>query len=184
LPDKLTYVTTVDLAISKKDHADDSVVLTAAMDRNDRIYIIEYKNWKADPSEVIAEIYRQQGLYDSRVAIEAVGYQSALAHYLKIEGKRRGKYLHVAQIHTRSNKETKIRGLIPLYANGLIFHPRNRAEVLEDQLKRFPSGKHDDTIDALAMSLPYLKRPLQKFLDPLKNLKMRYTKDGRPYFKK
>ena len=96
-------MTTVDLAISKKDYADDSVVLTAAMDRNDRIYIIEYKNWKADPSEVITEIYRQQDLYDSRVAIESVGYQSALSHYLQIEGKRRGKYLHVSQIHTRAN---------------------------------------------------------------------------------
>jgi len=184
LPKSLNYVTTVDLAVSKRSSADDSVVMTTAIDKNDRIYIIEYKNWKADPSEVIEEIYRQHGLYNSRVAVESVGYQQSLVHFIRVEGRKRGKYLHVEQITTRSNKETKIRGLIPHYANKLIYHARNRCSELEEQLARFPSGKHDDIIDALAMALPLLKRPIIIAKSPIQDIGIRYTKDGMPFITK
>ena len=181
LPKQLNYVTTVDLAISQRSSADDSVVMTTAIDRNDRIYVIEYKNWKADPSEVIEEIYRQNQEYRSRVAVEAVGYQQALMHFLQLEGRKRGKYLHVEQIQTRSNKEAKIRGLIPYYANKLIYHPLNRCQDLEEQLSRFPSGRHDDVIDAFAMAIPLLKRPLMKYTNPIAEIGLKYHADGTPY---
>ena len=181
LPSILRYVTTVDLAISKGKRADDSVVMTTAMDINQRIYVIEYKNWKADPSQVIDEIYRQQGKYGSIVGVETVGYQQSLLHFMQIEGAKRGRYIHVKPITTRSNKEAKIRGLIPFYSNGMIYHQSNDNVTLEEQLMRFPNGRHDDIIDALAMAIPLLKKPYTNNIsDPIKDLGMKWGRDGMP----
>ncbi len=181
LPPNLRYVTTVDLAVSKNKKADESVVMTTAMDMNQRIYVIEYKNWKANPSEVMDEIYRQQGKYSSTVGMEAVGYQQSMMHFMRLEGAKRGKYLHVQPISTRSNKEEKIRGLIPFYSNGLVYHPQNDKDTLEEQLIRFPNAKHDDVIDAFSMAIPMLQRPnVSHGSDPTKEMKMRWGRDGLP----
>lgn len=159
LPGKMRKITTVDLAISQKAGADDSVVMTCGVGVDSKIYVLEYKNWKATPSEVIDEIYRQSTLHGSQVVVETTGYQQALMHYIEIEGRKRKKYLHVYGVKHYSRKEERIRGLIPFYSNGLVYHKMNESEVLEDQLTRFPSGKHDDVIDALSMAIPYLKSP-------------------------
>lgn len=180
LPDNLRYVTTVDLAISQKDYADYSVVMTTAMSTDDRIFVVEYKNWRANPSEVIEEIYRHQTKYRSLVGVEATGYQQSLMHYLQLDGQKRGHYLHVEPIQSRSSKEQKIRGLIPFYNNGLIFHSPDGTDELEDQLKRFPYGKHDDICDAFSMALPFLRRPSTTNFAPPDQLGLTWGKDGRP----
>ena len=184
LPSRLRYVTTVDPAISKRASADDSVVMTTGISMDGRIYVVEFKNWKANPSELIDEIFRQQKAYTSTVAVETVAYQQSLVHYMQNKMKVDGSVFHVEQIRSSTNKEEKIRGLIPYYSNGMIYHPPGGAQEMEDQLRRFPSGKHDDIIDALSMSLPYLKKPTargQEHQNPLQTLQIKYTKDGLPY---
>lgn len=184
LPKGVRYITTVDLAISQKESADDSVVMTVAFDAHDNLYVVDYKNWKANPSEVIDEIYNHYNKYHGYIGVESVGYQQSLFHYLRLAGQKRGQYLPVEEIRTRADKESKIRGLIPFYANGKVFHDKNNCQDLEDQLKRFPSGKHDDVIDALAMTLGLLRRPpiyADMKTDVTSSIGIKYTKDGRPY---
>lgn len=187
VPSTLRYVTTVDLAISKKESADDSVVMTCGIAPDSNIYILEYRNWKANPDEVIDEIYRHQEKYGGVVAVETTGYQQALMHYIELEGRKRGKRLHVEGVKYFSVKEGRIRGLIPYYSNGLIYHAPGTSKELEYQLMRFPSGRHDDIIDALSMALPYLKRPGMPQYDIGKKggvvygLNINYTKDGKPF---
>jgi len=183
IPDFVKYVTTVDLAISKRDTADDSVVMTVAIDVHDNIYVVEYKNWKATPSEVIDEIYKRHEKYKGSIGVESVGYQQSLMHYLQLEGRKRGQYLHVEAIRTRGNKEEKIRGLQPYYANGMVYHPPGGCDELEDQLKRFPNAKHDDVIDALSMCLGMIRRPSARNLSnkPMyQTVGLKYNSDGTP----
>ena len=183
LPANLSYVTSVDLAISKKRRADFSVVITTGMDANGKIYIVEYKQWKADPSEIIDEIYRQASLYGSLVTIEATGFQQAIVHYIKEEGKKRNKYIHFEQIHSQGDKEGRIRAtLMPLYSNGMIYHPRNGVQELEDELQRFPVGKHDDIIDALSQGVTRLNKPKDKKTYNFNKLAIQYDRGGRPIF--
>ncbi len=183
IPDYVKYVTTVDLAISKRDTADDSVVMTVAIDVHDNIYVVEYKNWKASPSEVIDEIYKRHEKYKGSIGVESVGYQQSLLHYLQLEGRKRGQYLHVEAIKTRGNKEEKIRGLQPYYANSMVFHPPGGCDELEDQLKRFPNARHDDVIDALSMCLGMIRRPSARNISSkpaYQQIGLQYNPDGSP----
>ena len=123
LPRTLRYVTTVDPAISKRKNADDSVVMTTGISMDGRIYVVEFKNWKANPSELIDEIFRQQKEYDSTVAVETVAYQQSLVHYMQNKMREERCIFHVEQIRSNTKKEEKIRGLIPYYSNGMIYHP-------------------------------------------------------------
>ena len=54
------------------------------------------------------------------------------------------------EIKQTGDKLSKIRKLIPLYRDGLVYH-KYGMDVLENELKKFPRGKNDDVIDALQM---------------------------------
>lgn len=164
LPKYMKYVTAVDPAISKEKRADDSVVLTLGRDPNDKYYLVEIKNFKADPSELITEIFRQQERWQSRVGVEVTQYQQALIHYMNLEQQKMHKHLNIIPVRHSRGKEDRIRGLEPFYRNGLIFHPPGGADALEDQLKRFPSGKHDDTcfVKGTKVSVPYGQESIEK----------------------
>ena len=53
----------------------------------------------------------------------------------------------------KTNKEIRIRGLIPLYQAGVIFHNQHNDISYEVELINFPKGKNDDRIDAMASQL-------------------------------
>ena len=159
LPPKLRVMTTVDPAISQKKRADSSVVMTCGMDPQGQIYLLEYTNKKLNPTELISEIFKHKLTWKSeKVGIETIAYQQALVHFMKAEMKKRGQFINIKEINTRSNKESRIRGLIPYYQNGAIWHCKD-SEDLENELKRFPSGRHDDIVDALSMQLSLLAKP-------------------------
>lgn len=184
IPNSLRYVTAVDPAISKKVSADDSVVLTAGISADGRIYVLEYKNFKANPDELITEIFNQQRKYGSLVAVETVQYQQSLVHWMQTRMRKEGHMFQVEGVRSAVNKETKIRGMIPYYSNGVIYHAPGGMDELEDQMKRFPNGKHDDIIDALSMTIPYLKKPTMNTSinkNPVQSIGLKWNKDGTPY---
>lgn len=149
----LTYYTVVDLAISQKQTADNTVVRTVAKDRTTgKIYLVEETAGRLDPLETIDAIFHHVKTYRSRVWIESVAYQAALQYFV-IEEQRKRKFFFDVQELTRKNtasKEGRIRGLIPMYKAGIVYHRHSDGE-LERELLQFPKGKHDDRIDALSM---------------------------------
>lgn len=184
IPNNVKYFTAVDPAISKKKDADESVVLTLCRDAHDKCYIVEISHGKWDPSELIDEIFRHQEKYNSRVGVEAQQYQYALIHYMKREQQKRGKYINVIPIKQTANKEVRIKGLEPFYRNNLIFHPPGGSDALEEQLKRFPSGKHDDIIDALVTAVYLSTKPIPQQKGDTRLLGMSWGKDGLPILKR
>lgn len=161
-PGNLKIYTTVDPAISKKSSADESAIVTVGVSPANDKYILEVTHGRMNPSELINAIFQHIDKYDTSIlGIETVAYQEALSHFMKLEMRRRNKFVKIQEIHTRSDKEQKIRGLIPHYSNGTIWH---RAGLycagLEEQLLRFPVGSHDDQIDSLAMQLQLWNSPI------------------------
>lgn len=147
------YYALVDLAISKAENADNTSIQIIGKEPTDpNIYKIEEYTGKYDPAEVIRLlffIYQKYTWKLKRVGIESVAYQQALLYFLREEMKKRQEFFNVVELKAQGKKEERIRGLIPLYSNRLVHHPIGDNEF-EHELLTFPSGKHDDRIDAFA----------------------------------
>jgi predicted phage terminase large subunit-like protein len=150
----LDYTMTVDLAISEKESADDTVILTVAKEREKpNWYIVNIIHGHLDPLATIDAIFAEYEKYrHQRIGIESVAYQKALLYFIDEEMKKRQVYLPIQEIKSMQKKEMRIRGLIPMFRTGVIYH-RKSYLALESQLLNFPQATHDDQPDALAMQL-------------------------------
>ena len=171
--------TTCDPAFSKNKSSDYSAIVTW-MFIEDKMYILEYTLWKLDPWELIEKlIYHINKWSPEKVGIEAFAAQMTVWFSLRSELTKRWLNCPIEDIRQTWDKESKIRRLLPLYRNGLIYHKRDMS-VLETQLKEFPRWKHDDLIDATQMIYDmYTLQPnsANKFEAP----RIKYDSNGRPF---
>lgn len=138
------YYTVCDPAISQKREADNTVVLTIAKERNSpNIYRVKETAGHFTPSQTMDIIFQHQEEFRSDVYIETVAYQQALKYAVEEEQMKRGKYFVVKEVKTRTNKDVRIRGLLPLYERGVIYH-KHTDKPYEDELITFPRGRRDD----------------------------------------
>lgn len=150
---RLRYYTLVDPAISQKTAADNTVVLTVAKEVDGpNIYRIREDAGHFTPEQTLQLIFAHQAEYRSEVAIEVVQYQMALKYSVIEEQRKRQIYFTVHEIKSGTNKESRIRGLLPLYSAGVVFHRKGDIEYERETLS-FPRGRRDDRIDAMSMFL-------------------------------
>ena len=147
-------VTYIDPAISEKQGADQSVVITISRNVVTQDIFIR-KCWKkvgAHPDEVIAELFYQVFFYGSEKAgVEVNQYQRALALMIKKEMRLKNKAFILEEITSNTEKKARIKSALqPKYANKWIWHNRKDCDELEKELLKFPNAKHDDNPDALA----------------------------------
>lgn len=148
----VSYHTIIDPAISQKKEADNTVILTIAKEVNGpNVYRVREDAGHFTPQQTIDLIFLHQAMYTSTVHLETIAYQLALKYSIIEQQKKNGRYFIVNEIKTSTNKEVKIRGLLPLYEARVIWHLRTDTEY-EEELLTFPRGKRDDRIDTMAMS--------------------------------
>ncbi len=160
---KLNKFVAVDPALSEKKEADYSAMICVGVDHNNHWYILDMWRDKVDPKRLIDQIF----VWDAKhrpvtVALESVAFQRVIQFYLEEEQRRRGQKFPITELrHTDQSKDDRIRALQPRYESGLVFHPKHpmgssqqkMEKYLRDELERFPRGKNDDLIDALASIL-------------------------------
>lgn len=148
-------------------YGDFASFVLVGMDFQRKLYIRHIVRKKLSYSEIIDEIFNIytspnfQDCKNMKVIIEVIGTKS-LSYELANEQRRRNTFLPITEIKSRlQNKEERIRGLAPLYENGNVFHIKEcpNLEELEYELLHFPSGRHDDIIDALATVLEIASPP-------------------------
>ena len=151
-----TYIA-ADLAVSRSKQADYSVIVTVSVDSDGNQYIREIRRGRWAPKDIVDQMFLATSKWGpSKFGVEDGIEWQTLRPYVDDEVKRRRIYLPLEELKHggRSKKEspTRIRGLDPLYKTHKLFHPKDAEEtkLLEDELFTFPSGKHDDIIDALA----------------------------------
>ena len=173
--------TAVDPAFSKKKGADQACIMTGGF-LKDVLYVLEYTVGKFDGAELVNKIlYHATKWKPEKIGIESVQAQTLLIQSTSNTAKERGILVNVVDIKSRENKVEKIRGLQNPIRHGKIIWKRDMSQ-LEQQLMRFPRGRHDDVIDALAMlfelHMPqYARRFKQSLVQPS------YDHLGRPSFK-
>jgi predicted phage terminase large subunit-like protein len=158
--------TLIDPAISVEQTADYTAMVTVGIDIHKNIYVFDIVRERLKVDGIINAIFAQnERWHPQAIGIEEVGFQRAIRYALKQEEEKRKRYLNVIELkpHTRS-KDQRIKALQPLYANGKVLHNRELIFniYLEDELLRFPRGKHDDVIDALAYALDVVRAPQKK----------------------
>lgn len=145
---------TVDTAMSRKTEAD----YTGFCDNrvNDQNFW-HIKAWQAKigPEELVDALFslHKTNQYET-IGIEKTAYLEGLKPFLDSEQRKRNTFLPIVELdHRQTAKEIRIRGLIPRYASGSVFHVEGACKDLEEQMRVFPVGIHDDVIDALAYQL-------------------------------
>jgi predicted phage terminase large subunit-like protein len=164
---KLTRFTAIDPAISLKDRADFTAIVTIGVDVLNKIYILEVKRGHYTEDQMVDELFLTNEKYHPlSICIETVAFQKTLQHYIMKEIKRRGHSLPLNEVLPESDesKEKRIRLLQPMYMRSDILHSKSVADIeyLEDELLRFPKGKHDDLIDSLSYCVRASFPPRQK----------------------
>jgi len=148
----LKYYTLVDPAISEKKTADNTVVLTVAKEiTGPNIYRIREDAGHFTPKETVDLVFKHTGEYKSDLWIETVAYQKALKYSIEEEQRSRRVFFLIREVKP-SNKETRIRGLLPMYERGVVFHRKTDLEY-ETEALTFPRGRHDDRIDCMSFCL-------------------------------
>ena len=144
----------IDPAVSLKKSADYSAFVVLGHDEHGYIFILDIIRQRLAPSDIINVIFILRDRWQLiDVGIEEVAFQKALAYSLREDTRFKMRPFHITELKPNErSKDQRIKGLQPLYEEGKIYHnkllPTNI--YLEDELTRFPSGQHDDIIDALS----------------------------------
>ena len=151
---------TIDPAVSKKESADFTGFTVNWVSSENKWY---FKSWKEkiNSAELFNKLFELYEMYrPEKIGIEETTFTQALEPFLKDEMRKRNKYLPIVALkHGGTNKEKRIRGLLPRYESGSIFHITDECEDLEQEQLRFPNSKHDDTVDSAAYQSQIAEAP-------------------------
>jgi hypothetical protein len=148
LKQRVRRFATIDSALSKRADSDRTGVT--------RNYVNEQNFWHFDAREYR---FNSKGLIDlifmlheegfEKIGLEETAFTEAVEPFFQDECRLRNKYPYVVPLkHGGIMKETRIRGLIPRYEAGTIYHIEGTCGVLEEQLLRFPKAVYDDVMDS------------------------------------
>lgn len=153
----------VDLAISQKATADCTAIVIIHVfgkkPEERRFYIdphfVNKRMSHLETLDTITAMYqtlKANRHSDPRVLVEQVSYQTAVVEQLH----DRGILARGVKIH--ADKRARLQLASPLFEQGRVFFPRDRAvaEIIQ-QLVGFGVEKHDDLADAVSMGLNYIQ---------------------------
>ena len=146
--------TFVDPAISLRQEADYSAIVTVGVTKYNDIYILDVFRERVEPDELISNILRiGEEFKPNTIGIETVQFQKMLALEIKKQMRMQWKFFHIYEMKPTGEKESRIKATLqPRYSSWVVYHKGdwNNIKELELELIKFPNGKHDDMIDALA----------------------------------
>lgn len=155
---------TIDSALSKKKTSDNTGVCINWVDGENVWHLKAYKI-KVDPTELIPLIFDLHKNYKPEaIGLEETVMTQAIDPFLTVEMAKKNIFPNVVPLkHGGTAKETRIRGLLPRYDRGHIYHITGMCGDLEKELVRFPSSAHDDVMDATAYQVFLAEAPNTSF---------------------
>ena len=154
-----TCFVTIDTAISKKESADYTAVAINWVSMDNTWYVKTYR-MRINATELIDHIfYLHQEYKPTILGIEKTTYTMGVSQFLSQEMKKRNIFFSITDLeHKGVQKEIRIRALIPRFENkGIVFVDDSTA--LEEEMRVFPRGVHDDILDSLAMQNQVAYKP-------------------------
>lgn len=151
---------TIDTAISQKASADYTGFCLNFTDRENKWNIKAWKK-RLSPLELIDDLFSLQETFRlEAIGIEKTIYLQAIQPFLEQEMRKRNKFLSIVELqHNQTQKETRIRALLPRYQSHSVFHITGQCNDLEEEQINFPKGVHDDVLDAEAYQIQIAQQP-------------------------
>lgn len=142
---------TIDTAVAKNASSDYTAFIDNFVD-TDQNWNISAEKYRMDASELINKIFYKHSINKySQIGIEETIFYQAIYPFLQQEQIKRQIFLPIVPVkHNQTSKEIRIRGLLPRYEAGVIYHIEGECDYLESELIRFPKAIHDDLSDSLA----------------------------------
>lgn len=140
----------IDLAISEKETADYTAIVTIAREKNTgKLYIIDPVRLKGDVHAQMDLVIQQHELYKYQAfGIEVNQYQKAFAQWIQSESAKRNIYIPIVEVTNDKDKVRRAQEIAPYIENGtVIFNQGHQAFMAE--VVQFPKASHDDWVDAL-----------------------------------
>ncbi|HUU18008.1 MAG TPA: phage terminase large subunit [Sedimentisphaerales bacterium] len=143
-----------DPSLGKGKRSDYSAIILVAKDKRDGVhYVIAADIARRTPDQTIEKIIEYCRIYPiARFAFEKKQFQEIMLDNLIKRAQLAGVRFNSRPINSKTNKQARIAGLEALVTQGLIVFSR-RHQILLEQLRQFPLGKHDDGPDALEMAI-------------------------------
>jgi len=143
-----------DPSMGKTRDGDYSAIIIIAKDTRDGVhYVIAADITRRTPDQTIEKIIEYCRIYHiAKFSFEKNQFQQVMLDNLTRRAQQAGVHFHGRPVNSQTNKQARIEGLEPLVTQGLIVFSR-RHQILLEQLRQFPMGKHDDGPDALEMAI-------------------------------
>ncbi len=160
LKDIEEVVVLIDPAKTAKKTSDDSAIIAVGLSMSkNKIFVLDLDAGRFHPDELYEKAFEMCRRYRSRVlAYEVTSLHEFISYPLKTAAAQKGMVLEFIELQARGSKEERVRGLIPFYRRGEVFHNRANCGKLEAQLLSFPRSKKWDCMDVLAYIIPLLER--------------------------
>lgn len=159
LPDKKDlryFVTGLDCAISQKETADFTALVSLAVYYSGKIYVLpNLINQRLDFPTTIKVVAERSyllgdGEYPTQLVTEQVAFQETFAQQLRSQD------IPIASVELNGmDKRERLSLVAPLFESGKVRFPKIGAEILRDQIIYFGRTKNDDLVDALTIALLY-----------------------------
>lgn len=145
---------TIDTAMSEKSSADYTGFCENYVDRENKWNLSAYR-MRLNPKDLVDFVFTLHAKRNfEKIGIEKTAFTVGLKTYFDEEMRKRNVFLPIIELqHNQTQKETRIRGLIPRYSSRSIFHLTGECKDLEGELLTFPKSMNDDTMDATAYQL-------------------------------
>jgi len=150
----LYTVTFVDPAISKHDTADYTAIITvsATLDKVPNVYIRECKRGHWSMPEAVNEAFATyERFHQRKTIVESNAYQLALYQQIQAEQEIRGRRINPYSVKQDRDKVRRAQSITRFFQEGRVYFAEDdpAQEGLKDELILFPTGDHDDRVDAL-----------------------------------
>lgn len=163
---QMNIFTTMDLAVTKKQSGDFTVVITIGVNSDGHWFILKIDVGRFNPTETMDVLFNHVSMFKPlEVKAEKAALQQVLDHFIEERMIRTGNYFNYSGLVNNSSisKEFRINSLQPKMKMGHIHFPtdidQDGLAELEYEMKGYiktgPTTAHDDAVDCLA-----------NFLDP------------------
>jgi len=149
----LTYYFGGDFAVSKAQTADFTVIAVVGVNSVGRLKVVDIIRGRFDSLETVDELFLAYIKYrPEKIIVERGAIEKAIGPFLYAEMPKRNIYLPLDPQTPTKDKTGRATGIrTRMRAGGVEFDTNaDWFPVLEDEILKFPKGKHDDQVDALS----------------------------------